>query len=357
MVSRPTRGPRASRSCARDLAITSDMIVTAPAASASARSAGRAASASRLATMIDYYHMTRGGRVVFGKGGWGSRSTAASARISTATRGGRDRRGRLPRYYPGLADVAVTHDWSGPIDRTPNSLPLLGRLGGREHIVTAWGGAATASARRLGGKILASLALGRDDEWCAASARRAAAGSFPPEPSGTSAPTSCARPWRPKSRRRCGGRNRGASRRGWRGWRRRGWKTRNRPCRTGCRVFKGFGSSSPSGRFDMPRAEDHRGGGCDGRAGRRPRARDPRRPGRRFAGARAHARPDVRQGEGARRAGRRGRGRRRRRRRAVKTAFAGAHGRTASPSSGTTSRRRKSWRRRARWPRPRRTRA
>jgi len=39
------------------------------------------------------------------------------------------------RNYPELADVPIEHDWGGPIDRTPTSLPILGHLGGRDHLL------------------------------------------------------------------------------------------------------------------------------------------------------------------------------------------------------------------------------
>ena len=65
------------------------------------------------------------------------------------------------RNYPALADVPITHDWGGPIDRTPTSLPILGHLGGREHIVygVGWSGNGVGPSY-VGGRILASLALG-----------------------------------------------------------------------------------------------------------------------------------------------------------------------------------------------------
>ena len=38
------------------------------------------------------------------------------------------------RVYPMLADVPVELSWSGPIDRTYDSLPLLGTLPGAPHV-------------------------------------------------------------------------------------------------------------------------------------------------------------------------------------------------------------------------------
>ncbi len=167
------------------VAITSDMVVTAPAPErirATGWTGGECVADSL--TMVDYYHVTRGGRIAFGKGGWG---IALGGRIGAAfdrdARRARTVEASLRRYYPGLADVPVTHDWCGPIDRTPDSLPLLGRLGGREHIVygIGWSGNGVGPSV-IGGKVLASLALGRDDEWANHPFVDRSASRFPPEP-------------------------------------------------------------------------------------------------------------------------------------------------------------------------------
>lgn len=167
------------------VAITSDMIVTAPAPER-LRSLGWTGGEciTDSQTMVDYYHVTRSGRIAFGKGGWG---IALGGRIGPDF----DRDARraetvesdLRRYYPSLADVPVTHDWCGPIDRTPTSLPLLGRLGGREHIVygVGWSGNGVGPSV-IGGKVLASLALGLNDEWANHPLVGRSAGRFPPEP-------------------------------------------------------------------------------------------------------------------------------------------------------------------------------
>jgi glycine/D-amino acid oxidase-like deaminating enzyme len=128
--------------------------------------------------------VTRGGRVAFGKGGWGiALGGRIGADFDRNAQRARTVEADFRRYYPGLAGVPVTHDWSGPIDRTPNSLPLLGRLGGREHIVygVGWSGNGVGPSA-VGGKILASLALGRDDEWSRHPLVGRSVGSFPPEP-------------------------------------------------------------------------------------------------------------------------------------------------------------------------------
>ena len=82
-----------------------------------------------------------------------------------------------------LADLPITHDWSGPIDRTPNSVPVMGRLGGRPHIVygVGWSGNGVGPSV-VGGKVLASLVLERDDDWSRHPLVGRSAGRSPPEP-------------------------------------------------------------------------------------------------------------------------------------------------------------------------------
>ena len=169
----------------RLVAITSDMVITAPVPDrirALGWTGGECITDSQM--MVDYYHVTREGRVAFGKGGWGiafggsigaafDRSAGRAALVASDLR----------RTYPALADVPITHDWSGPIDRTPTSLPALGRLGGRDHIVygVGWSGNGVGPSV-VGGKILASLGLGNDDDWSRYPLVELSTGRFPPEP-------------------------------------------------------------------------------------------------------------------------------------------------------------------------------
>ena len=77
----------------------------------------------------------------------------------------------------------MTHAWGGPIDRTADGAPILGRLPGGVPIVYGVGYSGNGVAPSLtAGKILASSALGRDDEWSGSGLNRGVAGKFPPEP-------------------------------------------------------------------------------------------------------------------------------------------------------------------------------
>ncbi|MEP7344062.1 MAG: FAD-binding oxidoreductase [Gemmatimonadaceae bacterium] len=167
------------------VAISSDVVVTEAVPEHFARlgwTGGECITDSQM--MVCYYHVTRDGRLVFGKGGWGiayagnigpdfDRNTS---RMHTVVQD-------MHRYYPTLRDVAVTHDWSGPIDRTPNSLPLLGRFLAHPNIVygVGWSGNGVAPSV-IGGRVLASLALDRDDSWARYPLVNRSVGSFPPEP-------------------------------------------------------------------------------------------------------------------------------------------------------------------------------
>ena len=165
--------------------ISSDMIATEPIADQLddiGWNQGEAITDSQ--TLVCYYRTTAEGRIAFGKGGgsigFDGRMRRAmhrnAARASVVTRD-------FHRYYPMLRAVKITHDWSGPIDRTSNSLPIFGRLYGDAniHYGVGWSGNGVGPSV-VGGKILASLALGHHDEWSECGLVTGSAGSFPPEP-------------------------------------------------------------------------------------------------------------------------------------------------------------------------------
>jgi putative aminophosphonate oxidoreductase len=165
--------------------VSSDIVVTAPIPDLLAEigwTGGESITDSQL--MVDYYRTTRDGRIAFGKGTASlamgdrighrfDRSSARSAMVAT----------ELRRYYPQLAGVQIEHDWGGPIDRTPTSVPILGHLGGREHLLygVGWSGNGVGPSV-VGGRVLASLALGRRDEWSSVRLVDRPHDRFPPEP-------------------------------------------------------------------------------------------------------------------------------------------------------------------------------
>ena len=132
-----------------------------------------------------YWQRTPAGRVIFGRG---SGNVAFAGAFGAAFNRRSDRRGdnirELHRIYPALRDVAITHDWTGPIDCMAEHLPVFGHLTGQPDILFGLGFNGTGIAQTpVAGRILASLVLGRDDPWSRSGlvglARRTA---LPPEP-------------------------------------------------------------------------------------------------------------------------------------------------------------------------------
>lgn len=165
--------------------VGSDLVATAPCVErleALGLDSGVAISDSRLFT--NYYRRTRDGRMVFGKGGG---DFALGARFGELFNG-RSRfeaevRAIMERFYPALRDAPTVRSWSGPIDRTMTGLPLFGHLGSNANIVYAYGYSGNGvGPTHLGGKILSSLALGRDDDYARLPLVNQRAERFPPEP-------------------------------------------------------------------------------------------------------------------------------------------------------------------------------
>lgn len=134
--------------------------------------------------MVDYYRTTKDGRIVFGKG---TGALAYRGQInqvfSNDAQSIEMTKTDLFRTYPSLSKDSITHYWSGPIDRTYDSLPVFGSLAKDPNILfgIGWSGNGVGPSR-LGGKILASLVLNRKDEWseCGLVGRKCK--TFPPEP-------------------------------------------------------------------------------------------------------------------------------------------------------------------------------
>lgn len=139
---------------------------------------------SRL--MLNYGGITPRGQIYLGRGGG---SIAFRARIGPqfdqSARQAIEVEDDFRYLYPELRDIPVTRNWSGPIDRSVTGLPWFGTLAAspRIHYAIGYSGHGV-GASALAGRILASLALERRDEWSALAGifQRARRGRFPPEP-------------------------------------------------------------------------------------------------------------------------------------------------------------------------------
>jgi len=115
---------------------------------------------------LHYFRTTNDGRVLMGSGsgpiGFGGRIDDRFSRdVPTAARA----EAGLRRLLPGLADARIERAWGGPIDVSADHLPFFRtNPGTRIHYGAGYSGNG-AGPSWLGGRILASLALGADDEW------------------------------------------------------------------------------------------------------------------------------------------------------------------------------------------------
>ncbi|HYA09767.1 MAG TPA: FAD-dependent oxidoreductase [Gaiellaceae bacterium] len=115
---------------------------------------------------IHYFRTTNDGRVLMGSGsgpiGFGGRIDERFSRDApTAARA----EAGLRRLLPGLDAVRVERAWGGPIDVSADHLPFFRtKSGTRVHYGAGYSGHGVGPSW-LGGRILASLALGADDEW------------------------------------------------------------------------------------------------------------------------------------------------------------------------------------------------
>jgi glycine/D-amino acid oxidase-like deaminating enzyme len=158
--------------------VASDMVATEPLEEPLLAS-GVSCSDSRL--LVNYYRATRDGRLAFGTGGG---ALAFAGHVTGTFEGASPRatevESRLRTIYPQLAGARVERSWTGPIERTVTGLPYFERRGRLVH-AGGYSGVGVCQTS-LGGRILASLALGRDDEWSGCGLVRGPYGRFPPEP-------------------------------------------------------------------------------------------------------------------------------------------------------------------------------
>jgi glycine/D-amino acid oxidase-like deaminating enzyme len=135
--------------------------------------------------MILYWRSTPDGRVVFGKGGgFMSSHNAVDDRFTGSSPLVGANLKQLHRLYPGLRDASFEYSWNGPIDYSVTGLPYFGPLDDRtpEILVGAGYSGNGIVPTVLGGRILASLALGLRDEYSSLPVTRRWSGRLPPEP-------------------------------------------------------------------------------------------------------------------------------------------------------------------------------
>jgi len=172
----------------RIVQLSSDIIATEP-IPARLNELGWAGNESWSDTRINlnYARPTADRRIAFGRGGgtiaFGGR---LGPRFDHSPAKTRLVRHAFRRVFPALDDVTITHAWSGPVDRAVSGFPWFDALGRNGRVFYAIGYSGTGiAACAMGGRILASLVLERDDEWTSLGAvlrRIQSPPSLPPEP-------------------------------------------------------------------------------------------------------------------------------------------------------------------------------
>jgi glycine/D-amino acid oxidase-like deaminating enzyme len=132
---------------------------------------------------LHYFRTTPDGRVLMGSGSGpiGFRGRVDGRFTSDDATAARAEHG-LRRLLPGLAGARIERAWGGPIDVSADHLPFFGTVKGKRiHYGLGYSGHGVGPTW-LGGQILASLVLQRDDEWTALPLASRKVASLPPEP-------------------------------------------------------------------------------------------------------------------------------------------------------------------------------
>jgi len=165
--------------------VSSDMVISEPAPEALAASGldgGIAVADSRI--FVHYYRSTGDGRLMLGKGG---NTFAFGGRVLPVYDQPSPYAGALARalreFFPSLATTPIAASWNGPSDRSVSGLPFFDRLPGSGRVFYGLGYSGNGvGPTHMGGRILASLALGLDNDWTQSPLTHGPRGRFPPEP-------------------------------------------------------------------------------------------------------------------------------------------------------------------------------
>ncbi|MBI05491.1 MAG: hypothetical protein CMM54_00760 [Rhodospirillaceae bacterium] len=136
--------------------------------------------------LVHYYRTTRDGRIAFGKGGMHG-NLPYGGHVGTKLDGPSPLADDVTKWlnwtYPKLRGVRAADSWRGPIDRSKSGLPYFGALEGRPNVLYGVGYSGNGVGPcHVGGRILASLALEKQDEWSECGLVRPLGRDFPPEP-------------------------------------------------------------------------------------------------------------------------------------------------------------------------------
>jgi glycine/D-amino acid oxidase-like deaminating enzyme len=132
---------------------------------------------------LHYFRTTPDGRIVFGFGGGpigysgrvGNALTDSAKAIARAERG-------LRRLLPQAAAVKIEYGWGGPIDISADGFPFVRRSSTAPIYLAGGFSGHGVNPTYIAGQALASLCLGRSDDWTQGPLCREVGSRFPPEP-------------------------------------------------------------------------------------------------------------------------------------------------------------------------------
>jgi glycine/D-amino acid oxidase-like deaminating enzyme len=133
--------------------------------------------------LLHYFRTTPDGRIAFG---WGGGRVLFDTRVSghaefdpeLVTQVER----HLRRFFPQLEGRRVAHGWGGPIDVSPTHLPMIGSVASKPVYYAAGYTGNGVGPSHMMGRILASLALDRRDEYSRLGIVEPSSVNVPPEP-------------------------------------------------------------------------------------------------------------------------------------------------------------------------------
>ncbi|HET7235250.1 MAG TPA: FAD-binding oxidoreductase [Actinomycetota bacterium] len=135
-----------------------------------------------LRTSLHYLRATSDGRIAFGGGKHRVAPRRIDGRYRYDERSVRELVEDFRRWFPTFDGVPLEAAWGGPIDVGPMHHPFFGTLpGGVSHYGVGFTGGGVGPCH-LGGRILAGLALGVEDEFTSLPLARGVVKRFPPEP-------------------------------------------------------------------------------------------------------------------------------------------------------------------------------
>lgn len=165
--------------------VSSDMVITKPIPELLKKygpDKGVSVVDSRI--FVHYYRDTQDGRLMLGKGGnYFSFSNNIEAMCHQQTRYLPLLNKAFDNIFPQLKVTEFAYNWTGGSDRTTTGLPFFGQIKDQKNIYYGLGYSGNGVAQtRLGGKILTSMLLGKNDKWTSCGLTGGPRGYFPPEP-------------------------------------------------------------------------------------------------------------------------------------------------------------------------------